>query len=111
MQDSLRQMQQFQESVIANANIWIAVLSPDSTILVWNDAAEAISGYKRKDVVGKKTVWKQLYPDRDYRRKISGEIKRVIGQDQYLENFETEIHCADSGRGTAKERGKIQGSV
>ena len=94
-QDSLRKMQQFQESVIANANIWIAVLSPDSTILVWNDAATAISGYQKNEVIGKKTVWKQLYPDEDYRRKVTGEIKRIIGRDKYLENFETEIRCAD----------------
>jgi len=46
-QDTLRSMQQFQENVIANANIWISVLAPNGTILVWNDAAEAISGYKK----------------------------------------------------------------
>ena len=95
VQDCLRKMQQFQESVIANANIWIAVLSPDSTILVWNEAAETISGYKKRDVLGKKTVWKQLYPEKDYRMNVTREIQRIIGQDRYLENFETEIHCAD----------------
>jgi PAS domain S-box-containing protein len=99
-QDSLRKMQQFQESVITNANVWISVLAHDgSTILVWNDAAEAISGYKKSDVVGKKTVWKLLYPDNDYRRKVTGDIQRIIGKDEFLENFETEIRCAD---GTAK---------
>ena len=84
-QDSLRKMQQFQEGVIANANVWISVLAPDgSTLLVWNDAAEAISGYKKSDVVGKNTIWKQLYPDKDYRRKVTGEIQRIIGRDDFL---------------------------
>jgi PAS domain S-box-containing protein len=99
-QDTQRQLQQFQESVIANANVWISVLAPDgSTLLVWNDAAEAISGYKKSDIVGKNTIWKQLYPDRDYRRNVTSEIQRIIGKDDFLENFETEIHCAD---GTTK---------
>jgi PAS domain S-box-containing protein len=98
-QDSLRKMQQFQESVIANANVWISVLSPDGTLLVWNDAAEAISGYKKSEVVGKKTVWKHLYPDNEYRRKVTKEIQRIISRDTFLENFETEIRCAD---GTTK---------
>jgi len=100
-QDTLRKMQQFQESVIANANVWISVLAPDgSTILVWNDAAEAISGYKKSDVAGKNAIWKQLYPDKDYRRKITGEIQRIISKDDFLENFETAIRCADGTKKT-----------
>jgi PAS domain S-box-containing protein len=94
-QDILRSMQQFQESVIANANVWITVLAPDGTILVWNDAAEAISGYKKTDVIGKNTIWKQLYPDNHYRKKVTEEIRRIIARDTILENFETEIRCED----------------
>jgi PAS domain S-box-containing protein len=94
-QDTLREMQQFQESVIANANVWISVLAPDGSLLVWNDAAEAISGYKKTGVLGKRTIWKQLYPDNDYRKKVTGEIQRIIGRDTLLDNFETEIRCAD----------------
>ena len=98
--DTIRELQQFQESVITNANVWITVLSLDGTILVWNDAAEAISGYKRGDVLGMKTVWKNLYPDKAYRRKVTREIQRVIGRDTFLENFETEIRCADGTQKT-----------
>ena len=95
----IRNLQQFQESVIANANIWISVLAPNGTLLIWNDAAETISGYQKSDVVGKRTVWKQLYPDNAYRKKVTGDIQRIIEQDTFLENFETEIRCAD---GTTK---------
>jgi len=97
---TIQNLQQFQESVITNANVWITVLAPDGTILVWNDAAEAISGYKRGDVLGMKTVWKNLYPDKVYRQKVTREIQRVIGRDTYLENFETEILCADGTQKT-----------
>ena len=99
-QDTLREMQQFQESVITNANVWISVLEPDGTLLIWNDAAEAISGYKKTDVVGKKTVWKQLYPENEYRKKVTREIQSIIGRDTILENFETEIRCADGTKKT-----------
>jgi PAS domain S-box-containing protein len=99
-QDTLRKMQQFQESVIVNANVWISVLAPDGTLLVWNEAAEVISGYQKGGVLGKRTVWKQLYPDNEYRKKVNGEIQRVIGQDDFLGNFETEIRCADGTKKT-----------
>jgi PAS domain S-box-containing protein len=99
-QDTLRELQQFQENVIANANVWISVLAPDGNLLVWNDAAEAISGYKKTGVLGKRTIWKKLYPDREYRKKVTGEIGQILGRDTYLENFETEIQCADATKKT-----------
>ncbi|MDP3565396.1 MAG: PAS domain-containing protein, partial [Methanoregula sp.] len=99
-QDTLRELQQFQENVIANANVWISVLAPEGNLLVWNDAAEAISGYKKTEVLGKRTVWKQLYPDREYRKKVTGEIGQILGRDTFLENFETEIQCADATKKT-----------
>ena len=98
--DTIRELQQFQESVITNANVWITVLAPDGTIIVWNDAAEAISGYKRGDVLGKRTIWRDLYPDKAYWQEVTPEIQRVIGRDTYLENFETEIRCADGTQKT-----------
>jgi PAS domain S-box-containing protein len=99
--DIILNLQQFQESVITNANVWITVLASDgTTIIVWNDAAEAISGYKRGEVLGKRTIWRALYPDKAYRREVTREIQRVITRDTYLENFETEIRCADGTQKT-----------
>ncbi len=99
-QDTLREMQQFQESVITNANVWISVMEPDGTLLIWNDAAETISGYKKTGVLGKRTIWKQLYPDNEYRKKITAEIRQIIGRDTILEDFETDIRCADGTKKT-----------
>jgi PAS domain S-box-containing protein len=99
-EEKISNLKEFQESVIANANVWITVLDPKGTILVWNDAAEAITGYKRGDVLGRRTIWKDLYPDKTYRNKVTSEIFRIIGQDAYLDNFETEIRCADKRQKT-----------
>jgi PAS domain S-box-containing protein len=97
-EEKIRKLQQFQESVITNANVWITVLDPWGNILLWNDAAEAISGYPKSEVLGAATVWKRLYPDRKYRGKVTGDIRRIIERDNYLENFETEIRCGDSSK-------------
>jgi len=116
---TIQELQQFQESVITNANVWITVLAPDGTILVWNDAAEAISGYKRGEVLGNNRVWKHMYPEKEYREEVTRDIRRVIGRDTYLENFETEIRCADgtqktivwNTRGLQDDRGKVHSYV
>ncbi|MGD0080109.1 MAG: PAS domain S-box protein [Methanoregula sp.] len=97
-EEKIRKLQQFQESVITNANVWITVLDPRGNILLWNDAAEAISGYPKSDVLATATVWKRLYPDKKYRGKVTGDIRRIIERDNYLENFETEIQCGDSSK-------------
>jgi PAS domain S-box-containing protein len=84
-------LQQFQQSIIDNAKVWISVLDPKGTILVWNTTAEEISGYPADEVIGKNTVWKQLYPDPVYRRQVLENILNIINKNTYLENFETRI--------------------
>ncbi|MCX6690081.1 MAG: PAS domain S-box protein, partial [Methanoregula sp.] len=86
-----RTLQQFQQSIIDNANVWISVLDPKGTILVWNTTAEEISGYPAEDVIGKNTVWKQLYPDPVYRKQVAENILSIIRTNAYVENFETRI--------------------
>ena len=83
---------EFHKSIIANARVWLMVLDQKGTILLWNTAAEEISGYRSEEVVGKDEIWKLLYPEHDYRREITHTIARIISEDKYLENFETTIH-------------------
>jgi len=85
-----RKAELFRESVIENANILIAVLEK-GTIIVWNKAAEAITGYSREEVIGKREAWKWLYPDTAYRKALTRQITEIIGKKRYFENFETEI--------------------
>jgi PAS domain S-box-containing protein len=82
---------QIRQSIIQNANVWLVVLDPHGRILEWNLAAEAMSGFTAGEVLGKNDVWKLLYPDTAYRKTITGTITRVIGNDQFFENFETSI--------------------
>jgi len=90
-EERIHALRQFEESVIKNANIWISVLDGKGNVSVWNRAAEEISGYKADEVIGKNTIWSQMYPDKEYRRTVTAKIKEVIGANKYLENFETRI--------------------
>ncbi|WAC05267.1 MAG: PAS domain S-box protein [Methanoregula sp.] len=86
-----RDLDAFQESVIENANILITVLDAQGNVLVWNKAAEAITGYTKGEVIKKRDIWKQLYPDPEYRQGITRRITKIIKEDRYFENFETKI--------------------
>ena len=88
---ALRHLTEFQDSVITNANVWMSVLDGSGTILLWNSAAEEISGYRSGEVIGRREIWKKLYPDKNYRKQITGTITRIIRDRNYIENFETTI--------------------
>jgi len=90
-EEALLRLSQFHERVITNAQVWLSVLSDKGTILMWNTAAEEISGYRAGEVIGKNEVWKMLYPDKAYRKQITDTITRIIRDQNYLENFETTI--------------------
>jgi PAS domain S-box-containing protein len=85
-----RQADLFRTSIIDNAYILIAVLD-HGKVLVWNKAAETITGYTQEQVIGKRDVWKLLYPDAEYRRTVTRQITEIIGKNRYFENLETTI--------------------
>ena len=92
IEETLRDMSVFQENIISNARVWIMVLDGKGTILLWNTAAEEITGYKAVEILGKRDIWKFLYPEKEYRSQITRHIKQIISEKKYLENFETTIH-------------------
>ena len=90
-EDTLQHQTEFQKSIITNARVWMSVLDPKGNILLWNTAAEEISGYRSEEVIGKNEIWKMLYPDKEYRKQITDTVTRIIKEKKYLENFETTI--------------------
>ncbi len=87
----LRHLTEFQDGVITNARVWLSVLDHKGTILLWNTGAEEISGYSSDEVIGQKAIWKNIYPDKEYRKQVTDTIARIIRDNNYLENFETTI--------------------
>ena len=93
--DDLDLLNQFRESVIDNANIWINVLDAGARVTVWNKAAEQISGYRREEVIGRDVVWDWLYPDEAYRGDIARRVRTILDDGAEVEGFETRIRCKD----------------
>lgn len=86
-----REAEVFRESIIDNAYVLIAVLDPKGHIKVWNKAAEMITGYSPDEVIGRRDIWKKLYPDVEYRRSVTQKISRILSEHNYFENLETTI--------------------
>jgi len=61
--DEITKLSQFQRSLIENENMWLSVCDLSSNVMMWNKAAERISGYTQDEVMGKNLVWQQLKPD------------------------------------------------
>ncbi len=77
--------------ILDNALVLIAVLEDKGRIVSWNHAAEMITGYAADDVIGSDAIWKDLYPDPEYRRGITQKIIRIISEKNYFENLVTTI--------------------
>ncbi|MCP4137599.1 MAG: PAS domain S-box protein, partial [bacterium] len=81
-----------------NANIWLNVLDENANVVVWNKAAEQISGYTREEVFGESNIWEWFYPDDEYRNEIISKAASIMSG-QTVEDLETIITCKD---GSAK---------
>jgi len=77
--------------ILENALVMIAVMDRSGTILAWNQAAEMITGYAKDEVIGKTTIWKKLYPKKEYRDMVTQQIATILTTKKYFENFETII--------------------
>ncbi len=85
----IRDLSQFRESVIDNARVWISVLDRQGRVLVWNKAAEQISGYRRDEVIDSDRVWRWLYPDPDCRCRLRAVADEVVSEGRVVDDFET----------------------
>ena len=90
-EEKIKELHQYLDAIINNANIWINTLDREGNVVIWNRAAEIISGYSRGEVAGHKKIWEWLYPDEDYRNKILEKAKGIIDGRERVKDFETVI--------------------
>lgn len=95
--EEIRQLNQFRESVIERANVWINVLDPMGRVVLWNKAAEEISGYRRDEVLGADEIWQWLYPDQGDRERIRAQAEEILRDEGEVIGYETLI-TTKSGR-------------
>jgi len=96
-EEETHRLNQFQNSIIENANVWVSVFDQDGNTLLWNQAAETISGYSRDEVLGCDKPWEWLYPDTAYRRRIRDRAVKIIEEGDTVEAYETRIRRKDGG--------------
>ncbi len=68
--EEIRRLNEFREIIIDNANVMVSVLDKAGNFIVWNKAAERVSGYSREEVLGHNRLWEWIYPDVSYREKV-----------------------------------------
>ena len=90
-EEELVRLRQYQRSLTENVNIWLDVLDRDGNVVIWNEAAEQISGYSKEDVIGHGRIWEYLYPEKSYRDEIFSRARRIIDQGETVQGFETTI--------------------
>jgi len=97
----------------------LCFMDGDGNVLVWNKAAEEITGYPREHVVGRNTILQLLYPDAQYRNQVLENFQEIIKNKLHSEDVETKIRREDdetrivslSFRGFFDNNGKLTGSV
>ncbi|MEN6342657.1 MAG: PAS domain S-box protein [Methanospirillum sp.] len=90
-EETQHQLSEFQKSVITNAQVWLSVFDRTGKVLIWNRAAEEISGYGPDEVLGKNEIWEMFYPDEEYLHRTLDTIQRTVRNGKSVENLETAI--------------------
>ena len=95
MEGELSRSSQFLGSVIENAYVWLNVLDSQQNVLVWNKAAETMSGYSREEVEGQSKIWECLYPDQEYRKQTMETVEDILQSRRTDVDTETRIKRKD----------------
>ena len=79
--------------MLESATVWINTLDTNGNVIIWNKAAEKISGYSKEEVIGNSNIWEWLYPDKQYRESINSKAFEIIKSELRIEDFQTTIKC------------------
>jgi PAS domain S-box-containing protein len=64
----------FYEFVIDNSDVFIDAFDKDGKVMLWNRAAEEITGYKKEEVLGSGDILGLLYPEPEVRKKVINSV-------------------------------------
>jgi PAS domain S-box-containing protein len=117
--EEVLKLSQFLHGVIDNASIWMLVFDIEANIVLWNKAAEEISGYSRDDVLDKSTILQWIFHEVDDAVRIKNRIIISMKDDKEFDDFETVITAKNgaakvlswSSRNLEDSDGSVTGSV
>ncbi|MBN1967990.1 MAG: PAS domain S-box protein [Candidatus Delongbacteria bacterium] len=84
-------LNKFLRYVIDNASVWINVLDASNKVVLWNQAAEYISGYSKSEVLGRQGITHYIYPEKAYRSFVTRQVEKIITDKGIVEDLETVI--------------------
>ena len=79
------------EAVVETADVWINTLDSEGRVVLWNGAAERISGYTKAEARGNPAIWEWLYPDPAYRAEIVRKVGEILAQEASVTDFITRL--------------------
>lgn len=88
----------FAGRILDDLDVWLNVHDAEYNMLVWNRAAERLSGYPAEEVLGHARVWDWCYPDAEYRRTIIARARGIVEEGVVVGGFQNEIVCRDGKR-------------
>lgn len=91
---------EFKRIILNSTTMWLNMLDKDANVIMWNKAAEDISGYSKFEILGTCDIWELLYPDEEYRTSIFNKALEIINNAKELIDFETTIQCKDGTKKT-----------
>ena len=94
-EEKLQSLLMFQNEMLDTPAVWINSINTAGYVTFWNRAAERISGYSRKQVIGNDSMWQLLYPNSRVRKRIMAQILGLKSRHERLENWETTIRRND----------------
>jgi len=117
-EEAAKRLLEFQNKIIDTATVWVNLVDLKGNVILWNRAAELVSGYSRKEIIGHNNMWSLLYPDPTYRAKLFS-IGKEINEGKRIEDFYSTIKCKDGSLKTISwystsvrdEKGEPAGSV
>ena len=87
----------FLEGIINNAAVWFSVVDEDQQLIIWNRAAEQITGYSREQIDSARHLMTLLYPDEENRRRAYEYLERAFDGEE-LGEIGTAITRADGSQ-------------
>ncbi|MGI5820125.1 MAG: PAS domain S-box protein, partial [Armatimonadota bacterium] len=88
-EESLAKLRAFRHTLIDQANLWLMAIDRDRNVVLWNRAAERISGYARNEVIGNDRVWEMLFPEPEYRAEVITRMTEITFGADAAEDWET----------------------
>ncbi len=93
-ENEIKELDRLHNAIIEDSNTWLILTDEEGNVLIWNNAAEEISGYDAEEVEGSDEIWELLYPEEEYRKNILEKSSEIVDGAE-VNHFETEIERKD----------------